>query len=76
MARRPDPPPLATNDARAVAVGLALWLVALAVLVPMHASLSRHHEIWWIWTCVVGLVLGGYGLWFVVWLQRRRRSPG
>ena len=34
-------------------------------------DLRRHHATWWLWTCVVAIVLGLYGLRFV-----RRRSRG
>jgi hypothetical protein len=27
---------------------------------------------WWVWTCVVGVVMGLFGLWYVPFLKRRR----
>ena len=29
---------------------------------------------WWIWTCVAGLAMGLFGLWYVPRLQRRRTA--
>jgi hypothetical protein len=69
--RKPDPPPLQTNDARAVAVGTALWAVLLVVLLVLHSTLERHHTTWWYGVCAVGIVLGLLGLWHV----RGRRGP-
>ncbi|MEU7894391.1 DUF2530 domain-containing protein [Nonomuraea sp. NPDC049152] len=69
QAWRPDPEPLETNDRAAVLGGTALWAVGLVVLLivrpgPDHA--------WWIWTCVTGIVFGGFGYWFVGRRSRRR----
>jgi heme A synthase len=68
--RKPDPPPLQTNDVRAVAVGIGLWVVLLIVLAFLHPTLQRHHTTWWYGVCVAGIVLGMLGLWQV---SRRRR---
>jgi membrane protein DedA with SNARE-associated domain len=72
--RRPDPRPVQVNETRIVAVGLALWVLALVVLaVFFRDDLRRHHAMWWLWACVVGIALGLYGLRFV---SRRDRSRG
>ena len=67
--RRPDPVPVKTDDRRAVIVGLALWVVALVVVLivgePVVASGT------WLWTIVVGLVLGVLGLGYLT-VKRRR----
>lgn len=49
---------------RIIAIGLVLWLVALAttLLVP---SLHEDDRSWWPWACVAGLVLGAIGLVYV-----------
>jgi hypothetical protein len=71
--RRPDPPPLETDDRPAMVVGIAAWLVALVVLALFfRADLSRHHACWWLWSCGAGAAMGGYGYWFVSRRQRRR----
>ena len=69
-ARRPDPPPLETNDSAVVLVGTSLWAGALLVLAVLElADLARVRG-WWLGMCVYGVALGLFGLWFV----RRRRS--
>jgi uncharacterized protein DUF2530 len=70
--RRPDPEPLQVNEKRIVLVGLGLWALAFVVLaVFFRADLRRHHAMWWLWACVVGIVLGLYALRFV---SRRNRG--
>ena len=69
-ARRPDPPPLETNDSAVVLVGTSLWAGALLVLAVLElADLARVRG-WWLGMCLYGVALGLFGLWFV----RRRRS--
>jgi hypothetical protein len=69
--RRPDPPPLVTNDRRAVLVGIGLWAVALAVTLVAHDRLHAAGRIWWIWTAVAGISLGLAGL---AYLRRHGRG--
>ena len=69
--RRPDPPPLETDDRAVVLVGMALWVVAFVVLlVFFRDDLRRHDAEWWLWSCVVGFAFGFYGLYVA---SRRRR---
>ena len=56
-----EPQPLAVDIARVLEIGVALWGVALVVilLVPaLHAG-DMH---WWPWACVAGMVGGGIAL--------------
>jgi hypothetical protein len=47
------------------------WALALAVLLAVRSVL--HADVrWWVWTCVAGLVMGLFGLWYVPFLKRRR----
>ncbi|GAA4569953.1 DUF2530 domain-containing protein [Planotetraspora kaengkrachanensis] len=65
--RRPDPQPLKTNDTRTFLVGTGLWAIALVVLLiirPVHT--------WSIWTCVVGIGLGLFGVYYVHRRDARR----
>ena len=60
--RRPDPEPVTTDGRKAMLVGLALWLVALVVLLLFPGPLAAAGSQWWLWTCVVGLALGLVGI--------------
>jgi hypothetical protein len=67
-ARRPDPPPLETDDVRIVAAGTAVWAVAFLVLLIARLAGSGVHT-WWIVMCALGAALGVVG---VRYCQRRR----
>ena len=60
--RRPDPVPVKTDDRKAVLVGLLLWAVALVVTLVVGEPLLRAGGGTWLWTLLVGLVLGLLGL--------------
>lgn len=47
------------------------WLIALIVLVSVGSVLPGDVH-WWVWTCVVGVVLGLFGLLYVPFLKGRR----
>ncbi|MBO0817615.1 MAG: DUF2530 domain-containing protein [Actinobacteria bacterium] len=47
------------------------WAVALAVLLALREQIPSGQR-WWIWTCVAGVVMGLFGLWYVPWLKRSR----
>lgn len=68
--RRPDPPPLETDDVKIVAAGTALWLVALVVLVVLRLTRDDIRD-WWVEMCAAGVALGLLGIRFCV---RRRRA--
>jgi hypothetical protein len=70
-ARRPDPPPLETDDVRTVAVGTALWAVAFVVLLALRLLDVTRIETWWVVMCACGAVLGVAGVRFC---QRRRAA--
>jgi len=62
-----DPAPTAPLDVptRTVTlIGTGLWAVALVVtlLVP---SLHTGERSWWPWTCVTGIALGVFALWYL-----------
>jgi len=69
--RPTPPPPLEANDRVVTWVGTAGWAVALVVLLIIRGSLPADQR-WWIWTCVTGLVMGLFGLWYVPRLKRGR----
>ena len=71
-AERPSPPPpLEANDQLVAIVVTAGWAIALVVLLIVRDSLPAE-ERWWIWTCVAGLALGLFALWYVPRLKRSR----
>jgi ABC-type nickel/cobalt efflux system permease component RcnA len=65
------PPPLEANDQLVAVVGTAAWAVALVVLLIVRSELAAGAR-WWIWTCVAGLVMGLFALWYVPRLKRSR----
>lgn len=58
------PQPLRVDTGRVLLVGIALWLVALAVtlLVP---ALHEGERSWWPWVCVAAVVGGLLALTYV-----------
>ena len=62
-ARRPDPPPLETDDVRTVAVGTGAWALGLVVLAVLRVTDTTRVETWWMVMCVAGVVLGLVGTW-------------
>ncbi len=69
--RPPPPPPLEANEQLVAGVVTAAWAIALVVLLIVRDSLPASAR-WWIWTCVTGLVLGLFALWYVPRLKRSR----
>jgi hypothetical protein len=61
------PPPLQVDTARVVLAGIALWAVALVVLLIVGDRVDRM----WTWTCVTAIALGTLGLW-IMKLQGQR----
>jgi len=55
----------------AAGVITAAWAVALIVVAMARASLPPEDR-WWLWTCLAGLVMGLFGLWYVPRLKRSR----
>jgi len=62
--RKPDPEPVKVNAKRAIVVGLTLWATALLILLLAPKSLPFEEPLGFA-TCVVGIVLGFWGLWHV-----------
>jgi uncharacterized membrane protein len=50
----------------------AAWAVALVVVLIARDALPAGSR-WWLWTCVTGLAMGLFGLWYVPVLKRGRR---
>jgi hypothetical protein len=60
---------LETSDVTVVAIGTALWAVALALTLVLHERLSDAGNGDWVWVAAAGLFLGVIGL-----LHVRRRA--
>ncbi|MGH3204682.1 MAG: DUF2530 domain-containing protein [Streptosporangiaceae bacterium] len=74
--RQEPPPPLEANDQLVTGIVTAGWAVALIVLLIVRDNLPAGAR-WWLWTCVTGLVMGLFGLWYVPRLKRgRSRAAG
>lgn len=68
--KRPDPPPLETDDVRTVALGTAAWAVALVVLGVLRLARGDEIHTWWLEMCACGALLGLAGVRYC----RRRRA--
>ena len=71
--RRPDPQPVKTDDRKAILVGLALWLVAAAIVFGFIGPLTERGDAWWLWACIAGLGLGLLLLLYTQWKRRQDR---
>ena len=69
--RRPAPPPREADDRLVTVVITIGWVLALVVLIFVRDALPSGVR-WWVWTCVTGVVMGLFGLWYVPFLKRRR----
>ena len=69
--RRPAPPPLEANDQWVTAVITIAWAIALVVVLVLRPQLPADEQ-WWVWTCVAGLCMGLFGLWYVPYFKRAR----
>jgi uncharacterized membrane protein YhaH (DUF805 family) len=70
---RSAPPPLQVDTLRVVVAGMAIWAVALVVLLVLGDRVDRM----WTWTCVAALGLAAVGIWIMqLQGQLRRHRPG
>jgi hypothetical protein len=69
--RRPDPPPLETDDVKVAFVGTAVWLVALLLALVFHGQLADHGHGDWVWIALAGF---GLGLVAIRYFLRRRKA--
>ena len=69
--QRPAPPPLEANDLRVTVVGTVAWAVALVVTLALREQIPASSR-WWIWTCVAGVGMGLFALWYVPYFKRAR----
>ena len=67
--RRQDPPPVKTDDRKAILVGLVGWLLGLVGLLFFTGALAAAGHTWWLFTCATGI---GLGLLALVYTNSRR----
>ena len=67
---------MATSDVTTVAVGTALWAIALVLTVVLHDRLADDGRGDWVWIAAAGVFLGLIGLWHVRRRAARLRSLG
>ena len=70
--RRPDPPPLRTNDRAVVRFGITVWAVLFMIALAMRSRLVEQGRDWWIWTPLAAIALGFYGLYYLRQRERHR----
>jgi cobalamin synthase len=69
--RLPDPTPVVTDDRKAILVGLVGWILGLATVLMLALFSPTPTTMAVVWTCAVGIILGGAGL---LYTHRRRRT--
>ena len=69
--QEPPPPPLEANDRRVTVVGTVAWAIALMVVLVLHERIPASDR-WWVWTCVAGVCMGLFALWYVPYFKRAR----
>jgi Protein of unknown function (DUF2530) len=69
--RRPAPLPSEADDRKVTATITLGWVLALVVLLAVRNLLPADAR-WWTWTCVCGMAMGFFGLWYVPFLKRKR----
>lgn len=62
--------PVDVDGVLAVTVGTALWALAFVVLLPFRDRLEDNDAGWWLATCLAGVGLGIFGIYYC----RRRRD--
>jgi hypothetical protein len=73
--RRPDPPPLDTDLRHPIVIGIGVWTVLFLVALAFKGRLDERGLDWWVWTPLIGALLGAYGLHMVYARARRERRP-
>jgi hypothetical protein len=63
--------PLDIDGVRTTEVGTAVWLIAFVALLPFYGRLEEDGHLWWLWTCLAGFGLGGFGM---EYCRRRRKA--
>ena len=72
--RRPDPPPMRSDDLRVGLVGTGIWVVLLVAAVLARGWLEDPGRGWWVWVPVAGVVIGLWGSGYIWRRDARARS--
>jgi UDP-N-acetylmuramyl pentapeptide phosphotransferase/UDP-N-acetylglucosamine-1-phosphate transferase len=59
--RRPDPTPVKTDDRKPLLIGIIAWVAALVIVLVVLQGFDATN-VWLLWTCLTGIVLGGIAL--------------
>lgn len=69
--KREAPEPLEGNPQAVALTGICVWAALFLAQVPFYGWYADQNREQWIWSCLVGVVLGFLGLWYI-----RRRESG
>jgi len=69
--RRPAAPLREADDRQVTLVITTGWVLALIIVFCVRNELPADQR-WWVWTCLTGVLMGLFGLWYVPRLQRSR----
>lgn len=65
-----DVEPLDVTGTVSVTLGTAAWAMAFVVLLLFRSTLAHDDNTDWLWTCLAGIALGIFGIWYC---RRRAR---
>ncbi|MFD3806122.1 DUF2530 domain-containing protein [Streptomyces sp. NPDC058619] len=64
-ARHEAPEPLEGPVVATVTGGTIIWFALFLVQLPFYGWFADRGQLWWVWTCAAGGVLGLIGIWYV-----------
>jgi membrane protein YdbS with pleckstrin-like domain len=65
------PSPREADDRQVTLAITTAWVLALVIVFLVRDKLPADVR-WWVWTCVTGVLMGLFALWYVPLLKRRR----
>ncbi|MGW5849251.1 DUF2530 domain-containing protein [Streptomyces sp. NPDC055254] len=64
-AKHEAPEPLEGPVVATVTGGTILWFALFVVQLPFYGWFADRGQLWWVWTCAAGGLLGLIGIWYV-----------
>ncbi|MFD3326251.1 DUF2530 domain-containing protein [Streptomyces sp. NPDC058701] len=64
-ARHEAPEPLEGPVVATVTGGTIIWFALFLVQLPFYGWFADRGQLWWVWTCAAGGLLGLIGIWYV-----------